>query len=164
MRSCPCFNGAATLSLRKHRAATLAQKARTRFNGAATLSLRKRIEMQIDYYTAFCFNGAATLSLRKPFQACNHPVQYPLLQWGRNFIVAETTCLLTPFTMTCFNGAATLSLRKLEEPFQRESFNGAATLSLRKHLQTSCMLQERNEPLLQWGRNFIVAETAPWGR
>ena len=41
-------------------------------------------------------------------------------------------------------------------------FNGAATLSLRKFtwlvrgLERICMLQ--------WGRNFIVAEMAPWGR
>ena len=61
-----------------------------------------------------------------------------MLQWGRNFIVAETANVaLSVSPKACFNGAATLSLRKL------------------------CMAAW---PLidiksLQWGRNFIVAET-----
>ena len=61
-----------------------------------------------------CFNGAATLSLRKlPLELCHLTLTLEL-QWGRNFIVAETGCL--PDLCRChapgFNGAATLSLRK----------------------------------------------------
>ena len=86
-----------------------------------------------------------------------------MLQWGRNFIVAETQVVYSWGDMlsTRFNGAATLSLRKLgvscEIPVTSVGFNGAATLSLRK--------LHRRKPIsakhysLQWGRNFIVAET-----
>ena len=61
------------------------------------------------------------------------------LQWGRNFIVAETRC----------SGPS-------NSPAVRR-FNGAATLSLRKQ-DNSHDLYGRLVPL-QWGRNFIVAET-----
>ena len=37
-----------------------------------------------------CFNGAATLSLRKPISICGSTDPLTTLQWGRNFIVAET--------------------------------------------------------------------------
>ena len=44
----------------------------------------------------------------------SHATQRMLLQWGRNFIVAETGIGIrrTPRRGCCFNGAATLSLRK----------------------------------------------------
>ena len=132
------------------------------------------------------FNGAATLSLRKPLRCLPNLVRVALLQWGRNFIVAETR---SPPTTTgyCsgFNGAATLSLRKRQPPRHTptptSSFNGAATLSLRKlwggpgqrgsipasmgpqlyrcgNLYTLITGLD-TFLLLQWGRNFIVAET-----
>ena len=87
-----------------------------------------------------------------------------MLQWGRNFIVAETcppAACANP-RRRGFNGAATLSLRKPVIAVGRDvefgRFNGAATLSLRKH-------SGRNRGItsifmLQWGRNFIVAETS----
>ena len=61
------------------------------------------------------------------------------LQWGRNFIVAETRYCdkWVPLLEMGFNGAATLSLRKLAEMHQ----------------------DLRGQSKLQWGRNFIVAET-----
>ena len=66
-------------------------------------------------------------------------VNITMLQWGRNFIVAETMNLAQALEKAggSFNGAATLSLRKLV-PSRR----------------TSRLLS-----VLQWGRNFIVAET-----
>ena len=112
-----------------------------------------------------------------------------LLQWGRNFIVAETRLAQTrkPLVMDRrFNGAATLSLRKRRDkrgmPAPHNGFNGAATLSLRKRLPTPATMTgapmcfngaatlSLRKPAdlkiakdhaagLQWGRNFIVAET-----
>ena len=63
------------------------------------------------------------------------------LQWGRNFIVAETS-------------------RPGRNPQTRRTrFNGAATLSLRKPINASLFAVKYCS--LQWGRNFIVAETRP---
>ena len=61
-----------------------------------------------------------------------------VLQWGRNFIVAEIndTRNRPASTATGFNGAATLSLRKYKR---------------------ACTSSPITTPL-QWGRNFIVAE------
>ena len=85
------------------------------------------------------FNVAATLSLRKcQIRTMNKHIR-PTLQWGRNFIVAETS--------TQAGGTGTSS-----------RFNGAATLSLRKLMPTG--INWTDETWLQWGRNFIVAETA----
>ena len=116
-----------------------------------------------------CFNGAATLSLRKcPRREHNNPWN-ARLQWGRNFIVAEITVFLRTMTwMPCFNGAATLSLRKCQPVACRTClrtlcFNGAATLSLRKYDGRQLPLQTKNR-MLQWGRNFIVAEIQPQPR
>ena len=60
------------------------------FNGAATLSLRKQFYQHLPWLASTSFNGAATLSLRKPVR---DPFLFGVLlelQWGRNFIVAET--------------------------------------------------------------------------
>ena len=110
------------------------------FNGAATLSLRKQHGVTC---SAPCrwksFNGAATLSLRKLSSMLLSPSRILSLQWGRNFIVAETAWQWPRVASSDagFNGAATLSLRKRSdspESMRRHnpSFNGAATLSLRK--------------------------------
>ena len=91
-----CFNGAATLSLRKCEWATLINSGRNRgFNGAATLSLRKCLKIQILNSSAdsICFNGAATLSLRKSIVLLDEINTLSPLQWGRNFIVAEISAL-----------------------------------------------------------------------
>ena len=117
-----------------------AAKTGSRFNGAATLPLRKcRSARQSTSLRRSRFNGAATLPLRKFGEY--HPLLCPILlqlQWGRNFIVAETPYCLTSsraWTMG-FNGAATLSLRKrtatARHAFTSARFNGVATLSLRK--------------------------------
>ena len=136
----PCFNGAATLSLRKfvhdfgprvdqvgasmgpqlYRCGNLPTTRQLwfpvlSFNGAATLSLRK-----------FCGSPSLTTSTAKLQWGRNFIVAEInrvtpnlsfslLLQWGRNFIVAEmhrTVLVAISRTPPCFNGAATLSLRK----------------------------------------------------
>ena len=89
--------------------------------------------------SAPCFNGAATLSLRRRDTYRKMGFRVTLLQWGRNFIVAETR--------PCSKMSACVS----------PSFNGAATLSLRRPVME---LQAQTAAIkLQWGRNFIVAET-----
>ena len=61
-----------------------------RFNGAATLSLRKCAYITTNGTQAMSFNGAATLSLRKyAAYRFSKAVRDFMLQWGRNFIVAE---------------------------------------------------------------------------
>ena len=139
-----CFNGAATLSLRKREPGGSPRVRHPRFNGAATLSLRKPTCLLVGLSCANSFNGAATLSLRKPAAAMRRmPISTPAsmgpqlyrcgnlsmlkkgikvissLQWGRNFIVAETGDAGTD--------------------------GGSGTQ-------------------LQWGRNFIVAETRRFRR
>ena len=60
------------------------------FNGAATLQLRKqRLAMTLKVLCT-CFNGAATLQLRKLLVGKMDGIRPFLLQWGRNFAVAET--------------------------------------------------------------------------
>ncbi len=60
-----CFNGAATLSLRKYDSSVPAPSGNIGFNGAATLSLRKSLIYYGYQHGKTRFNGAATLSLRK---------------------------------------------------------------------------------------------------
>ena len=110
----------------------------TSFNGAATLSLRKCLQPQDPRQQSPCFNGAATLSLRKSivimlaigtqvlasmgpqlYRCGNENLDgiltvFRMLQWGRNFIVAEILCARSGYIFASgrFNGAATLSLRK----------------------------------------------------
>ena len=148
-------------------------------------SASRRIARSISHRS---FNGAATSSLRKgPFTATPMLLAV-LLQWGRNFIVAESSTTgararagasasmgpqlhrcgkwqstTAPASRTwCFNGAATSSLRKvvglLPTRLHRTCFNGAATSSLRK---VSChAVASKLSMKLQWGRNFIVAESS----
>ncbi len=137
--SCRCFNGAATLSLRRlrfgifcwcirfdtsmgpqlYRCGDMISTKGPRyfmscFNGAATLSLRRRWSWTDSAPQRISFNGAATLSLRRHGCSCEGCSASRALQWGRNFIVAETAPYTTRFLLRF---------------------------------------------LLQWGRNFIVAET-----
>ena len=126
--SCACFNGAATLSLRKlegsTRAAKYVSRHRNRFNGAATLSLRKPSKSRLQ-----SMNG----------QALEEPASMgPQLYRCGNLSAAITMADSLSYG---FNGAATLSLRKL--------WHHTATPG--RPLDT--------HPL-QWGRNFIVAETS----
>ena len=111
------------------------------------------------------------------------------LQWGRNFIVAETTkralngmgqwtASMGPQLYRCGNrerlDAGVLPHRASMGPqlyrcgnsesdakfiIKEFSFNGAATLSLRKPWNE--LTGSADIDMLQWGRNFIVAETRP---
>ena len=84
------FNGAATLSLRKLDVLKKTRHTRECFNGAATLSLRKSVQVVCQATGRHSgFNGAATLSLRKSCRCLIALVCASMLQWGRNFIVAE---------------------------------------------------------------------------
>ena len=114
-----------------------------------------------------CFNGAATLSLRKPSTLPRALSTSRLLQWGRNFIVAETPprppgrrvfrpASMGPQLYRCGNqgspgrdrsrAAASMgpqlyrcgNLKRLAYWLAADSsFNGAATLSLRKRRRRS---------------------------
>ena len=135
---------------------------RCSFNGAATLSLRKSVPGLGLRVPARGFNGAATLSLRK-CSAMGYVCCLTIkLQWGRNFIVAEMSHTSCGSTRRCpsFNGAATLSLRKWRHRPQQ---------GLKRHASMGPQLYRCGNSqfpidapvvivLLQWGRNFIVAE------
>ena len=87
------FNGAVTSSLRKVALTSCGQDMTPGFNGAVTSSLRKAQSRWTPCTRSRCFNGAVTSSLRKAdylFDAVRDGAQ---LQWGRNFIVTESTYL-----------------------------------------------------------------------
>ena len=86
-----------------------------------------------------------------------------LLQWGRNFAVAETAmggfpkrlgfvASMGPQLCSCGNRAYIPGRRGASR-----GFNGAATLQLRKQSWWSVIMLLTIQ--LQWGRNFAVAET-----
>ena len=109
-----------------------------------------------------------------------------VLQWSRNFIVAEivpasrkprhhhdasmepqlyrcgniVVIAIIAQTHYCFNGAATLSLRKYGIPIS--TFPGVPWLQWSRNFivaeMSICMAAILSVPLLQWSRNFIVAE------
>ena len=157
-----CFNGAATLSLRKWKVCRCSLQAMPRFNGAATLSLRKSsrrkagrskhvlASMGPQLYRCgnsasnpeppsynLRFNGAATLSLRK-FPTIGQPgTSRVSLQWGRNFIVAEIPKrLLAAHFYVLLQWGRNFIVAEI-------SFT---------------LAEIQGSDGLQWGRNFIVAE------
>ena len=73
------------------RAYSSGKRSRSSFNGAATLSLRKYANTSVAVAADPRFNGAATLSLRKSCSSGSRINEPIMLQWGRNFIVAEIT-------------------------------------------------------------------------
>ena len=109
------------------------------------------------------FNGAATLQLRKLQDQAASDVLLMMLQWGRNFAVAETwvdvlgrrrTCPASMGPQLCSCGNSTPPVHATRG---RPRFNGAATLQLRKHGAGRIVAVPVGR--LQWGRNFAVAET-----
>ena len=86
-----------------------------------------------------------------------------MLQWGRNFIVAETTnSRAYGQTSSVLQWGrnfivAETSLLSCSISARYACFNGAATLSLRKRRYSTNGCSVFYT--LQWGRNFIVAET-----
>ena len=121
------------------------QSAEDCFNGAATLSLRK-CSRHASPRTAHsrCFNGAATLSLRKCGHQALASTETNLLQWGRNFIVAE------------MHGGG-----------RQDTLRGHASMGPQLYRCGNRGIDFHGGKLwfmLQWGRNFIVAEMHGGGR
>ena len=83
------------------------------------------------------FNGAATLSLRKSFTNKHTAIDMQMLQWGRNFIVAEISQLY-------------MTILLIVELQWGRNFIVAEMAYL--------LMPPMSRPPLQWGRNFIVAE------
>ena len=110
-----------------------------------------------------CFNGAATLSLRKLNLFFPHLHKFVPLQWGRNFIVAETLYLLSislplatlqwgrNFIVAETSNALYYTVCRFQLQWGR-NFIVAETPGCHRNRQS-------RRPRLQWGRNFIVAET-----
>ena len=135
------------------------------FNGAATLSLRKSVlRLSMSTRRTFSrFNGATTLSLRKyVFVVLGLRYRYNELQWGCNFIVAEIRII---FVMLFFMAVASMGPQLYrcgnrtcwqQVKLFLYRFNWGRTLSLRKYdsLEPAAQVPIR----LQWGHNFIVAE------
>ena len=134
------------------------------FNGAATLSLRKCVHTEIKGINPQeCFNGAATLSLRK-FVCGKHAFRtWVSLQWGRNFIVAEMrqnpptmkslfVASMGPQLYRCGNPDRPLLPYSLLCPASMgpQLYRCGNAYMLPSFLIWALMLQ--------WGRNFIVAE------
>ena len=133
-----CFNGAATLSLRKWRVRRGRQETRTCFNGAATLSLRK------------CATARQNSARITP--ASMGPQLYRCGNRDKIHVIEMSNyASMGPQLYRCGNGSWLIA------PLApSSSFNGAATLSLRKYFPEG---GSRDIPVtLQWGRNFIVAE------
>ena len=136
-----CFNGAATLQLRKLGRDLAVQTLNlARFNGAATLQLRKQAPCRL-----YCMAERAA-SMGPQLCSCGNTVTVSLagdapysLQWGRNFAVAET---MRSFGLTSTSGLLQWG-RNFAVAETRAYFTPSGTWK--------CWLQ--------WGRNFAVAET-----
>ena len=136
------FNGAATLSLRtlslRKRRLYLRPKALlVRFNGAATLSLRKHLgDGQAPAGTASM--GPRLYRCGNVEDGFSNVHRMRLLQWGRDFIVAETNGIgrlgIHPLSASMGPRLYRCGNEQIEEytPPPNPGFNGAATLSLRK--------------------------------
>ena len=158
-----------------------------RFNGAATLSLRKCGTRKGSSSGTTSFNGAATLSLRKFLPSSMLSFISRTLQWGRNFIVAETygrrqaitdqpSASMGPQLYRCgnllvasqlvFRLAASMGPQLyrcgnhhvLPTPIHINGASMGPQLyrcgNTGRHQETPTLNTK-----LQWGRNFIVAET-----
>ena len=109
-----------------------------------------------------CFNGAATLSLRKDGNILNAIKRIQVLQWGRNFIVAEIPNHFNP----CGNAetlqwgrnfiVAEIQQKKIKEFVRTMASMGPQLYRCGNRIVNPMMYGILIE--LQWGRNFIVAE------
>ena len=109
------------------------------------------------------FNGAATLSLRKlGLPRCALRRKSKLLQWGRNFIVAEIrqsppvvelffAASMGPQLYRCGNASTGTSSRSRPEASMGPQLYRCGNETV---LSTTGLTDAE----LQWGRNFIVAE------
>ena len=86
-----CFNGAATLQLRKRDGKTIPLRETVSLQWGRNFAVAETV-YRIDYTGEAPprFNGAATLQLRKLLEVHSTRSHMASLQWGRNFAVAET--------------------------------------------------------------------------
>ena len=131
------------------------------FNGAATFQLRIATPVSFVKGELANFNGAATFQLRIAIEINGSGNDIYLLQWSRNFSVADCTnhCLHLWLIPHHFNGAATFQLRIA---FNSESISSFNSTSMEPQL-FSCGLLSAVDimwsvSLLQWSRNFSVAD------
>ena len=110
------------------------------------------------------FNGAATLSLRKRSGGLSNALTAtPWLQWGRNFIVAETAA--SGGSYTCTGGLQWgRNFIVAETRYATPTMSRVSALQWgRNFIVAETWLHDRGDVrgvfTLQWGRNFIVAET-----
>ena len=133
------------------------------FNGAATLSLRKYCEAKTCTFTSLLASMGLQLYRCRNCQIIGMQcILFRSLQWGRNFIVAEMVQdTIDTNSITLLQWGRNFIVAEMYQLQRclmsaRSSFNGAATLSLRK-----CLYSEKADVILkslQWGRNFIVTE------
>ena len=159
------------------------------FNGAATLSLRKHSGWPPRCRSVRALQWGRNFIVAETTGMSTGIWDTMSLQWGRNFIVAETRQQVpqpgrgvrasmgpqlyrcgnpTLFMVVCaaipsFNGAATLSLRKREDRRARPAEDHRASMGpqlYRYGNRVRTMSSVYMITRLQWGRNFIVAEIA----
>ena len=127
------------------------------------MQLRKRRTRRPRRRRPSRFNGAATLQLRKPSSVGQLAGFGGVLQWGRNFAVAETHSRGVRRRMPSslqwgrnFAVAETAPPRQVAPPRQAASMGPqlCSCGNLPPERAT-----DRRSPALQWGRNFAVAET-----
>ena len=116
------------------------------------------------------FNGAATLSLRKSGRATTPQEEAPLfvLQWSRNFIVAEIVgetlgFYRAPMLMT-LQWSRNFIVAEITDQSLNQYNDSCKHASMEPQLYRCGNLgykfrgHDNMPPLLQWSRNFIVAE------
>ena len=114
------------------------RRSRDRFNGAATLSLRKPAACLSFSVLVLVLQWGRNFSVAETRSRIGKSKECGLLQWGRNFIVAETISSLTSTTLQfTLQWGRNFIVAETSLPFfctshPSLSFNGAATLSLRK--------------------------------
>ena len=108
------------------------------------------------------FNGAATFQLRIVSEKCKINWNFNVLQWSRNFSVADCLKLnavcqkhkipsMEPQLFSCG-----LLINWLVSLWWFSPFNGAATFQLR--IENKIVKIFLTQPTLQWSRNFSVAD------
>ena len=136
------------------------------------------------------FNGAATIRSRKPNLEGADLYEAYMLQWGRDYSIAETAPgHSSGGPLICFNGAATIRSRKLRT-LVRLAADDPASMGPRPFDRGNCFItlpctgtqkasmgprpfDRGNMPngevstkpphMLQWGRDHSIAETASLG-
>ena len=182
-----CFNGAATLSLRKlsNRAFLLSNSSNASMGpqlyrcgnllgwSCHCLSCQASMGPQLYRCGNDCrhrdadggitrFNGAATLSLRKWDAVWEYGDMFCGLQWGRNFIVAEMLITTKDATKNGDELQWGRNFIVAEIMYSGNWFYIGSSLQWGRNFIVAeiCHADPSLKPIitLQWGRNFIVAE------